>query len=55
MRTVILRDYLLEVLNERARERGEDVEIVWEHPRPQLVARDGEVVRLNERSGERAG
>jgi hypothetical protein len=48
-RTVTLTDYLLEALNRRARERGEDVQIVFERPKPWVVARnDGEVVNLQE-------
>jgi hypothetical protein len=54
-RTVTLSEYLLQILNERARARGEDVELVYERPRPRIAARDGEVVNLQEhkeRSGE---
>jgi hypothetical protein len=49
MRTVTLTDYLLEALNRRARERSEDVQIVWERPRPRLAVRDeNNVVKLEE-------
>lgn len=47
-RTVTLREYLFEDiladLNRRARERGEDVEIVFERSKPRLVT--AEVVPL---------
>jgi hypothetical protein len=45
-------DYLLYELNRLARDRGDDVELVWDHPerpRPQLATRDGNVVHLPER------
>jgi hypothetical protein len=51
-RQVTLREYLLQDmladLNRRAKERGEDVEIVFDKPRyvPELATRDGEVVQL---------
>jgi hypothetical protein len=37
MRTLTVREYLLEELNRRMRERGEDVELVFERPRPRLA------------------
>lgn len=45
-RTLTIKEYLLEELNRRARERGEDVELVFERPRPELVADRGVVVPL---------
>jgi hypothetical protein len=56
-RQVTLREYLLQDiltdLNRRAQARGEDVEIVFERPKPQLATREGEVVQLSPRiSGE---
>jgi hypothetical protein len=42
-------DYLLYELNRMARDRGDDVELVWDHPerpKPQLATRDGDVVHL---------
>jgi hypothetical protein len=45
-RTLTLTDYLLETLNRRARERWEDVQILLERPRPKLVARNENVVKL---------
>jgi hypothetical protein len=50
MRTVTLREYLMETiledLNERARKRGEDVEVVLAKPGPKLATDRGEVVQL---------
>lgn len=44
------RDYVIEDLladlNRRARERGEDFELVSDRPKPRLVAERGEVVPL---------
>jgi hypothetical protein len=37
MRTLTIREYLLEALNRRMRERGEDIELVFERPRPTLA------------------
>jgi hypothetical protein len=45
-RTLTIKEYLLEELNRRARERGEDIELVFERPQPRLVAEHGEVVPL---------
>jgi hypothetical protein len=45
-KVMTITEYLLEELNRRARERGEDIELVFEHPRPKLATRDGEVVEL---------
>jgi hypothetical protein len=45
-------EYILFELNRRARARGDDVELVFEHPerpRPRLAAKDGEVVEFAER------
>jgi hypothetical protein len=46
-RTITAKEYLLEELNRRARERGEDIELVFERPQPRLVAERGEVVPLS--------
>jgi hypothetical protein len=40
-RTLTVREYLLETLNRRVRERGEDVELVFDRPKPRLVADRG--------------
>jgi hypothetical protein len=58
-RTVTLREYADEVmrdlladLNRRAQARGEDVQLVFDRPRPRLVAERDEVVvplRANQR------
>jgi hypothetical protein len=45
-RTLTIKEYLLEELNRRARERGEDIELVFERTQPRLVAELGEVVPL---------
>ena len=50
-RTLTVREYLLEELNRRMRERGEDVELVFERPKPRLVA---EVVRLEKTAEQTA-
>jgi hypothetical protein len=44
MRTLTLKEYLLEEINKDLREEGRDVQVVFERPRPQLVADRGEVV-----------
>ena len=48
-RVLTIKEYLLEELNRRARERGEDVELVFEKPKPRLAARQGEVLQLRQR------
>jgi hypothetical protein len=55
-RTLTIKEYLLEELNRRARERGEDIELVFEHerPRPRLATKEGEVVELH-RAEQREG
>jgi hypothetical protein len=54
-RTVTLREYLIQdilaELNRRARERGEDVEIVLERPKPQPVAERKVVPLERQRDG----
>jgi hypothetical protein len=52
MRTLTIREYLLEELNRRARERGEDIELVFERPKPRLATKEGEVVELRRAQGE---
>ena len=52
-RTVTLSEYLLQILNERARARGEDIELVYEYPKPRLVASNENVVNLADRERER--
>jgi hypothetical protein len=45
-------DYLLFELNRLARDRGDDVQLIWEYPehpdrpRPKLATKDGEIVPL---------
>jgi hypothetical protein len=47
-RVVTLSDYMLEILNRRARERGEDVELVYDRPKPRVMVRNEEnVVKLD--------
>jgi hypothetical protein len=50
MRTLTLKEYLLEEINRELREEGRDVQIVFERPKPRLVA--GEVVQLQQREGK---
>ena len=45
-RTLTVKQYLLEQLNRRARERGEDVELVFERREPRLATDRGEIVSL---------
>jgi hypothetical protein len=45
-RTITLREYLVEELNRRARERGQDVELVVERPGPRLATEEGQVVQF---------
>ena len=53
-RTLTVKEYLLEGLNRRARERGDDVELVFEWPKPRIAASDETVVKLHPASaGER--
>ena len=53
-RTLTVKQYLLEGLNRRARERGDDVELVFEWPKPRIAANDENVVKLHLASaGER--
>jgi hypothetical protein len=51
MRVMTVNDYLLEVVNERLRARGEDVQLVWERPRPRAVE-DDNVVSFAPKGGE---
>ena len=53
-RVMTVKEYLLEELNRRARERGEDIELVFEHerPRPRLATQEGEVVELHRQEKE---
>ena len=44
MRTLTLKEFLLEEINKDLREQGRDVQVVFQRPRPQLVADRGEVV-----------
>jgi hypothetical protein len=46
MRTLTIKEYLLEELNRRARERGEDIELVFERPTPRLATKEGAVVEF---------
>jgi hypothetical protein len=51
-----LTEYLLYECNLMARERGDDIEVVFEHPghpKPRLAARDGDVVQFPERPTEK--
>jgi hypothetical protein len=43
-RTVTLKELVLEEMNRQLAEEGRDVQVVFERPRPQLVADRGEVV-----------
>ena len=53
-RIMTIKEYLLEELNRRLRERGEDIELVYSHdrPKPQLAAQEGKVVQLKEQQNE---
>jgi hypothetical protein len=46
MRTMTLKEFVLEEFNRMLAAEGRDVQIVIERPRPQLAAEDGKVVEL---------
>jgi hypothetical protein len=46
MRTMTIKEYVLEQLNERLAKEGKNVRIVSERPKPRLVADEGKVVEL---------
>jgi hypothetical protein len=47
MRTLTLKEFLLEEINKDLREQGRDVQVVFERPKPRLVAeRVADVVPL---------
>lgn len=48
-RTLTLKEYIVEELNRRARERGDDFEIVLERPKPQLV--HDNIIQLQSKEG----
>ena len=52
IRTVTLKELVFEELNRQLAEEGRDVRVVAERPRPQLAAREGQVVQLAPRSEE---
>jgi hypothetical protein len=53
-KVMTITEYLLEELNRRARERGEDIELVYEKERlrPRLATREGKVVQLKGKEGQ---
>jgi hypothetical protein len=51
MRTMTVDEYILEKLNERLQARGENVRLVAERPRPEIV-RDNNVVSFGSKGGE---
>lgn len=46
MRSITLKELVLEELNRQLKQEGRDIQVVAERPRPQLVAQNGEVVRM---------
>jgi hypothetical protein len=44
MRTMTLKEFLLEEINRDLREEGRDIQIVFERPQPRLVVEHAEVV-----------
>jgi hypothetical protein len=46
MRTMTLKELVLEELNRQLAEEGRDVRVVAERPRPRLATKEGEVVEL---------
>jgi hypothetical protein len=50
MRTVTLREYVLEELNRRLAAQGRDVQIVSERPKPKLATDN--IVKLERRDGD---
>ena len=52
-RVMSIREYLLEELNRRLREDGKDVELVFERPRPRLVAEVVQMQPVSQRPIER--
>lgn len=46
MRTMTLKEFLLEEINKELREEGRDIQIVFARPQPRLVAERGEVVEI---------
>jgi hypothetical protein len=46
MRTITLKELVLEELNRQLADAGRDVRVVAERPKPRLVAKRGEVVEL---------
>ena len=54
-RVLTIKEYLLEELNRRAKERGEDIELVFERPQPRLATKHGEVMPLKGRADAERG
>jgi hypothetical protein len=54
MRTLTLKELVLEELNRQLAEEGRDVCVVTERPKPQLAASEGEVVEFNPRKEQGA-
>lgn len=46
MRTITLKELVLEELNRQLVAEGRDVQVVAERPKPQLAAQQGELVQL---------
>jgi hypothetical protein len=51
MRTVTLKELVLEELNRQLAEEGRDVCVVAEKPKPRLATEDGKVVQLTRPEG----
>jgi hypothetical protein len=54
MRTITLREYVLEQFNQMLAENGENVRVVIDRPRPVLATTDGDVVLLPQQQKEGA-
>jgi hypothetical protein len=54
IRTLTLREFMLEELNRQLAEDGRDVRIVAERPKPTLATAYGEVIEMRRREGDTA-
>jgi hypothetical protein len=55
MRTMTLKELVLEELNRQLEEEGRDIRVVAHRPRPRLATTSGEVLELPRRPAARAG
>ena len=53
MRTMTIKQFCLEEINRMLAEQGRDVQLVFEHPKPQLVADGGKVIEMIEQTQQR--